>query len=611
MTNPRAHYERRKEQLTRQLAATNRRFDLVSWARLATLLTAIGLVVARTWLPFGTAGWLAAGTASLAFVGLVAVHGRLAAQRHRNRASLEFIHRALARMDGKWASFPADGKDLQRDDHPYALDLDLFGPGSLYQLLNDTRTHPGRRRLGLWLSEPADATVVAERQQAVRELSGLHELRERLAVEGVALVETNPDPEPFLAWASGEPHLRVSPGLKALMWALPIANIGLLIAAMGASVGVWAFAAGFGASMLMLARLGPRLRPAIQAASQRSGDFERFARLLVIVESGRFEAPVLRRIQARLHGSGFKASVEIGRLARIVSTLEARENGAFRAIVGPLLLWDLHCVAALERWQRRAGPHARDWLDALADFEAMTSLATFAFEHPEYAWPAVDAGPLHFEAVGLGHPLLDASRLVVNDVALPEPGSALLVTGSNMSGKSTLLRSMGAAAVLALAGAPVCARSLRVSVCAVRTSMRISDSVREGVSRFYAEILKIKGVVDTATQGRPVLFLLDEVLHGTNSRERHLGARAVLRALLQAGAIGAISTHDLALADLCDLTEGRVRTVHFQEQVDGDKMTFDYRLRDGLVRSGNALRWMRTVGLPVPEDLAQEYTASP
>jgi hypothetical protein len=611
MTTPRPHYERRKEQLTRQLAATNRRFDLVSWARLVTLLTAVALVVARTWLPLGIAGWLAAATASCAFVGLVAVHARLAARRHRVQTSLDFIQRALSRMDGKWASFPEDGKDLHRDDHPYALDLDVFGPGSLYQLLNDTRTHPGRRRLGLWLSEPADATVVAQRQQAVRELSGLHELREGLAVAGVSLVETNPDPEPFLVWASGEPHLRVSPGLKALMWALPTANIALLVAAPRASVAVWAFAIAFGASMLVLARLGPRLRPAIQAASQRSADFERFARLLVIVESGRFEAPLLRRVQARLQASGFKASVELGRLARIVSTLEARENGAFRAIFGPLLLWDLHGVAALERWQRRVGPHVRDWLDALADFEAMASLATFAFEHPSYAWPEVDSGPLHFEAVGLGHPLLDPSRLVVNDVALPEPGSALLVTGSNMSGKSTLLRSMGVAAVLALAGAPVCARSLRVSVCAVRTSMRISDSVRDGVSRFYAEILKIKGVVDTATQGQPVLFLLDEVLHGTNSRERHLGARAVLRALLQAGAIGAISTHDLALADLSDLTQGSVRTVHFQEQVDGDKMTFDYRLRDGLVRSGNALRWMRIVGLPVPEDVAQENHASP
>ncbi len=604
MSSAREHYDQRHVALSDELRAIGARYDVVAWARLVTLLGAVVPSLARIWVPFGPAGWALVGACALAFVVLVVVHGRLAERRQRAQAAYDHAKRAIDRLEGRWPSFPQNGKSFHQDAHPYALDLDLFGPGSLFQLLNDARTQLGEARIAGWLCEPADAATVRHRQEAVKELAHHHALREDLAVAGAGVAEASPDPEPFVAWASGARSFSPGQGLVAIMWLLPVLTVAMAAGSTRHPHLIWGFAIAFIASMTLVARLGPRLNPAINAASQRSGDLERFARILVVVESKAFQAEALKSLQQRLRASGVTASTEIARLARIVSTLEARENGAFRAVMGPILLWDLHCVAALERWQQRVGPHARNWLDALADFEACSSLATFAFEHPDYAWPDVDTQALHFEAVGLGHPLLDPQRLVVNDVSLPAPGFALLVTGSNMSGKSTLLRSIGAAAVLALAGAPVCARSLRMSVCAVRTSMRISDSVRDGVSRFYAEILKIKGVVDAAGGARPVLFLLDEILHGTNSRERHLGARSIIRALLRAGSIGAVSTHDLALADLSQLEQGKVRTVHFQEQVDGDKMSFDYRLREGLVRSVNALRWMRIVGLPVDDDAA-------
>jgi len=263
-------------------------------------------------------------------------------------------------------------------------------------------------------------------------------------------------------------------------------------------------------------------------------------------------------------------------------------------------LWDLHCTIALERWQARVGGAARAWLDALSDIEAVTSLSTFSFEHPTFTFPTIMSTGMHFEAQGLGHPLLSDATRVVNDVSLPSPGSVLLVTGSNMSGKSTMLRSMGVAVVLAHAGAPVCARELSLTWCVVRTSMRVSDSLKDGISRFYAELMKLKHVTETAEQA-PVLFLLDEILHGTNSRERHVGAHSIMRALIKRGAIGAVSTHDLALASLAESEPDRLRLVHLQEQVEDGRMVFDYRLRDGVVKSGNALRWMRLVGLPVDE----------
>jgi DNA mismatch repair ATPase MutS len=242
-------------------------------------------------------------------------------------------------------------------------------------------------------------------------------------------------------------------------------------------------------------------------------------------------------------------------------------------------------------------------MDSIGEAEALASLGAFAYEHPDYAWPELAPGPL-VEARGLGHPCIPRERRVGNDVALPGPGRALVVTGSNMSGKSTLLRALGVNAVLALAGAPVCARSMRIGPLGVATSMRVEDSLAGGISHFYAELIRLKQVVDRARApgAGAVFFLLDEILHGTNSRERVLGALAVVRDLLAQGALGCVSTHDLGITILERDLGGLVENVHFEEQVNGRSMTFDYVLRPGVVQSSNALRLMRAVGLDVPED---------
>jgi DNA mismatch repair ATPase MutS len=283
---------------------------------------------------------------------------------------------------------------------------------------------------------------------------------------------------------------------------------------------------------------------------------------------------------------------------------KARQNEVFRIFIAPVLLWDLNCVLSLERWRLRVGKEVRAWFDVLGEFEAIASLAGYAFECPAHAMPELAPGA-SFVAKSLGHPLLPDDKRVDNDVTIVGPGYGLLVTGSNMSGKSTLLRAIGINAVLALAGGPVCARALTLGEVRVATSMRIKDSLEQGVSHFYAELQKLKRVIDMARtqEGGTLLFLLDEILHGTNSRERILGARAIVRELLSRGAMGAVSTHDLGISDLEQELEktggGTLKNVHFQEQVEGDTMTFDYRLRDGIVQSSNALRLMRLVGIDV------------
>jgi DNA mismatch repair ATPase MutS len=338
--------------------------------------------------------------------------------------------------------------------------------------------------------------------------------------------------------------------------------------------------------------------------------------MLGTVEGRTFDVPTVREIQQTLLG----ARAASRSLARIVSFVDARRNEVFRFILGPMLGWDLNCALSLEAWRAKNGPRLRRDLDALARLEALVALGTRAFERPGDAWPEVveDDETMIFRAEKLGHPLIPAAKVVRNDVVVGgDHAQVLLVTGSNMSGKSTLLRAVGANVVLALAGAPVRAASMRCSPFAVHTSMRVRDSLSEGVSHFFAELQRLKQVVDAAdgatrTEGaRPVLFLLDEILHGTNSRERHLGARAIVRHLASSKACGAVSTHDLALAALEKEIEGKVTNVHFREQVARDAtgketMTFDYRLLPGVVTSSNALRLMRIVGIDVtiPEEPA-------
>lgn len=598
----RGRYKSRLEELERELEALRVRYDTLAWSRLVVLTVAVGAAVATLWKDLGTPGWAVTIAATLAFVVLVFFHARIANHRDRKEAAKAYNERGLQRLDGKWSTFEDHGGRYLRDDHPYGLDLDIFGEGSLFQLLNDTRTRLGARRLATWLAGPAPDATIGVRQQAVRELSEAHDWREAVAVAGVHASETSPDPEPLLAWGETKPALQANALVKVAAWTGTITLILVAVATSHPAIPGWVFLIPYGLNMVVTMALAKRLQPTIQAVSDRAEDLERYGEMLSLVESQSFSSEGLQVLQQRLSATGRKSSEEIGRLARVVSVLDARRNGAFRALIAPAFLWDLHCVVALEKWQKRAGPAARGWLRALADIEALASMSTFSFEHPDFCFPTFDPGELHFDAKDLGHPLLKDEVRVVNDVTLPGPGSVLLVTGSNMSGKSTLLRSVGVAGVLAMAGAPVCAKELRLSPCVVRSSMRVSDSLKDGISRFYAELLKIKQVTQTAEGGKPVLFLLDEILHGTNSRERHIGARSIIRSLVECGAMGAVSTHDLALASLAEEMPERVQLVHLQEQVVDDKMVFDYKLREGVVRSGNALRWMRAVGLKVEED---------
>jgi hypothetical protein len=613
------------ERFERAAAALGRRSRLLSNLRGVSFGAAVVALVAGTL--GGHPGALpVAPAAGLVFLALIAWHSRvIAAEDHALRLARVNVD-ARARVSGTWQKLPEDGARFALAAHPYAADLDLFGPGSLYQRLNVAHTHFGQEALARFLTEPADPQAIGKRQEAARGLAQKLEERQQLEALAIAVVEPTPgalgdgrpvanrrvaappDPEPLLRWAEGEPWLSRRHLLIVAARVLPLLTLGSLA---GAALLGWPAAAWtvpFIAGLVAAAAVRKEADRVFGAVSSTEGAFLRYGPMFQLIERLDPSSVLLGDLQRGLLASAVPPSVAMQRFERIVGWFDLRHNGLIHPFANAFLLWDAHCLLRLEAWQRGAGRNAREWFRVLGEVEALSAIAGLAFDEPGFTWPEVVPGPACFDAQGLGHPLLPRTARVANDVALTRAGHALLITGSNMSGKSTLLRSMGVAAVLALAGAPVCAARLRLSPLLVRTSIRISDSLASGVSHFYAEIARLKAVLDAASGAVPLLFLLDEILHGTNSNERQIGARWVLAELLRRGAIGVVSTHDAGLCQLPSELMARVEQCHFRESVADGKMTFDYALRPGPVSGGNALRLMRLVGLPVPLPVPLEET---
>jgi hypothetical protein len=458
----------------------------------------------------------------------------------------------------------------------------------------------GEERLAQWLKSPASLDVIRERQASITDLKDRLDLREELAVIGEH-ANVGIHPAALLQWAE-TPNKLVSPWIFRVAVLLPILAIACGI--------LWA-ATGIGTPFLLvllvevgiLAALRRPVDEVLNGSETAFEDLRLFSDLLMRVERERFTAPPLQALMARLCSHTRKASQTIASLSTIVSFAGSRRNQAISLFAIPLM-YTLNVALAAERWRRVHGKVVRSWVEVSGDFEALLSLASYAYEHPDDSFPEFVDGPASFAGTDLGHPLIPAARCVRNDVSITGNVRILLVSGSNMSGKSTLLRTVGINTVLAMAGAPVRARSLKLTELQIGASIRINDSLHDGSSRFYAEITRLRQLFDLAGHGptghgRALLFLLDELLQGTNSRDRLSGAEGIVRAFVARGAIGLISTHDLALTDISGLPAGAVRNVHFQDELCDGRMTFDFKLRDGVVTKSNAMELMRSIGLEV------------
>lgn len=594
--SPAEVYRARLTDRTAVVAALDRRHDRLATSRLLVA----GLAAGIGWGAFsGLWSWWWLALPAVIFGVLAVVHDRVLTARDGARRAVGVYERGLARLDDRWSGTGATGASYPPADHPYAADLDLFGDGSLFQLLSASRLHAGEETLAGWLLAPAPHDAIAARQAAVDDLRPRVDLRERLALTGDSVAAWL-DTASLAAWGAQTPLLSgIAP--RAAAFLLAAANVAALAAGFWLDASpAWA-AASIAASVTFSLVWRRRVHQVIATANAPARHLRLLAEVLALIEAERVAAPHLTALHARLAATGDTASHRIRELTRLVDLLESRQNQIF-APVALLLLWGTQLAWAIESWRRRSGPSLGEWIAVAGEFEALSSLAGYAFEHPADPFPEIASeGPV-VEGVALAHPLLPSARVVPNDVTLDQATRVLVVSGSNMSGKSTLLRTVGVNVVLALAGAPVRATRLRVSPLAPGATLRIQDSLQAGRSRFFAEITRLKQIVDLAGGPIPVLFLLDELLAGTNSHDRRLGAAGIVSGLVARGAIGLVTTHDLALAEVVSDLGVHARNVHFSDTFEGGEMRFDYRMRDGVVRTSNALALMRSIGLEMPED---------
>jgi hypothetical protein len=570
-------------------------FRRIGNARLGTGI--VGVIVA--FFVFGetvlSLWWLAIPAA--AFLVLVVIHARVAERLERAQRAVGFYQRGLARLENQWIGTGETGERFRNSAHVYEEDLDIFGKGSLFELLCTARTRAGEDILARWLLAPASREEAGLRQRAIAELGSRLDLREDLAVLGDA-IRSGIDPEVAARWGKA-PLVNFpagAPFIAAILAASVVITFSLYMASLFPRTPFLAallITLGYGFF------LGNRTLQVAGAVNSPARDLAVLAKLLHRLESEHFEADLLQRLRKELAASGLVASFQIGRLQRLVARLDWQRN-LFFTPVAMAILWSAQIAMAIERWRKLSGPHISEWIRAVGEFEALVALAGYSYEHPRDSFPELlDIVGGRLDAHGLGHPLMRESQCVPNDVRLGGDLRLLIVSGSNMSGKSTLLRAVGLNVVLAWAGAPVRAQSFAVSPLTVGASIRVLDSLQDGKSRFYAEITRLREIVNLASGNRTVLFLLDELLSGTNSHDRKIGAEAIVRSLIDRGAIGMITTHDLALAHIADDLPGRAMNVHFADTLENGRLHFDYQLMPGIVERSNALDLMRSVGLEV------------
>jgi hypothetical protein len=630
--SPRAEYERRLEDRRRRAARLARGEWLFGNGRVVLFLIGVGLAYPAFGMNLFSPWWLLAPAA--VFSVLLFWHEKVARDLRRAGQAAAYYRDGLARLNGAWKGRGRPGTRFLDEKHPYAADLDVFGPGSLFELLCTARTRTGEDALAAWLLRPASADEIRARQEAVAELRPKLDLREDLALLG-ADVPVGVDFDVVAAWGAAPPSLPFPPSGRGwggwARWVALVLGVITVACLAGWLAAIFDYVdpnSGLGAffararSIPFLALLAiegalalallPRVAQVLRAVERRGRDLAMLAGVLACLERASFTSGRLHSLRARLNAAdGVPPSQRIARLGNLIDVLNSRRNQLI-APLAYLLMWGTQCAYAFEAWRAASGRAIADWLRVVGEFEALCSLASYSFENPDDPFPEIATDGACYDGEGLAHPLLP--NCVPNDLRLPPPcpaptaphadgagrrGGVLIVSGSNMSGKSTFLRTVGVNAVLALAGAPVRARRLRLSPAAVGATLRIQDSLQEGRSRFYAEILRVRQVVDLSRGPLPLLFLLDEIFGGTNSHDRGLGAESVVRGLVDAGALGLVTTHDLALTQIADRLGPRAANVHFADHFEKGAMAFDFRLRPGVVQHSNALALMRAVGLEV------------
>lgn len=502
----------------------------------------------------------------------------------------------LLRLSGEWTGFADSGAEFSDPEHPYTADLNIFGRGSLYQYLNATNLATGEQALVDLLSKKSGDQEIKAAQGAVKDLASRLDWRQRFQARGRGGGYKKEDLLKLCTWAKESPGLLQKKYIY-LLWLLPVTTVVLLIMMLHRLIPPHVPLMLLILQVLLVTAGQPVTAGVFKDAETVSGELKRLMLLLNLIEQESFQAPRLVQLQSKLLKKNQTVSRQVQDLSRIAVLINLRYSIVYH-FINALVFCDLFTIKTLNQWKSQYGWYLEQWLRVIGQFEALSSLAGLAHDYPEWVFPEVKSEGASFIATDLGHPLIREEFRVSNNVSLPHAGTVHIITGSNMSGKSTLLRTVGINLVLAYAGAPVCAGSMSCSLMDIFTSMGIQDSLEQRISAFYAELKRIKIVVDATYRGNPLIFLLDEIFKGTNSRDRITGARAVIKNLARQSSIGLVTTHDLELSLLANESP-HIKNYHFTDKIINDKLTFDYLLKEGVSKTTNAIALIKMAGIDI------------
>ncbi len=584
-----AYYQKRKEDFTTLFEQAKSKINVVSNLR---ILVAVIFLTVFYFAIYNTSLFYVEILLLILFIVFVQWHTRLFEKKTHLENLVKINELETEAVKGNDAQF-STGVEFINPTHPYSHDLDIFGEGSLYQSVNRCNTIHGRKEMAARLTSPLpSADDIRTNQQAVQELATKTDFRQHFQAAGMEIEEQQHDREQLLAWLEQPSFLYSKPFYKFFLPIFSVITVALIIASFFFVTAKPFAIIGALTQWAILAFHIKKVNAFHEYISKKKTILQKYAHLLFYLQQEKFASSQLKK----LSDSAQQADVKVKSLASLVSALNARLNAMTTLVVNSLLFYDLQCVYRLEKWKHENSSNLKTWLEAVSETEVLCSVGTFSFNHPNFTYPVIDS-TLAIETKEMGHPLIQPNECITNDVLVGKNQAVLIITGANMAGKSTFLRTIGVNLVLALSGAPVCAKEFRCPIISMRSGMRTADSLKDHQSYFYAELNRLKTIMDELRSDKPLFILLDEILKGTNSTDKQSGSIALVKQLLPHPCLALIATHDLALGELEKEYPNKIKNFCFEANIENDQLSFDYKLKPGLAQKMNATFLMKKMGI--------------
>lgn len=597
--NPENHYTERLSLTEGQLQQVKKQIFRISMLRLALFIAGIAglyfffnqttlliICICLTFLPL--------------FI-LVKIHNRFFIRKEWLETQARIIQEELQALSGDYSSFE-DGKEYVNPEHPYSFDLDIFGRRSLFQSINRTCTFFGKNRLAKWLQNHLhEKTSIEKRQEMVREISEHTLFREQFRVAGLVHHGQSSDGEKIQAWSQSPAQYLHAGWVKAFIWGVPVINSLLLITSLAGWTSFSWLGLSFGIFLVLSFGIIKRATYIQETYGKQLKSLNGYARLIALAKAENWKSAGMQELMERFNLNGQSPIQALQQLSKELDRLDLRNNQFLYVLLEGSIFFQLQEIVRIERWKVRYGQHISEWLETVGELDALCSLGTFAYNHPQYTYPELTEKPFCFLATQMGHPLMPASQCVKNDATIPSRSFFLIITGANMAGKSTYLRTIGVNYLLACIGAPVCCERLKLYPNQLITSLRTSDSLSDNESYFFAELKRLKRIIDLLNQGQQLFIILDEILKGTNSMDKQKGSFDLIRQFMQLKANGIIATHDLLLGSLIKQFPEEIRNYCFEADIKENELTFSYKLREGVAQNMNACFLMKKMGIILQE----------